>query len=271
MHISLKDIVLDSGTQSREKIDEAVVSQYADDMLNGDQFPPITVYFDGEKYYPSDGHHRCLAAIKANIPNIDCDVKEGTIRDAIFASFAANPHHGKPRTTADKRKILKNIFMDIEWQDMSDRSIAKHCRVSTHLVASLRKELGASKKETTYTRDGKTQVMKERSKPIKTEEPEEETFDDDEVEKEIQEAAVANLQKDYEELKDQLAIAQAASSDEVEKEKAASVIKDLRAQIRLLEIELKEMTISRDTYQRENGELKKQVSSLLKKVKKLEG
>jgi chromosome segregation ATPase len=87
----------------------------------------------------------------------------------------------------------------------------------------------------------------------------------------MQDAAVANLQKEYEELKDQLTIAQAASSDDIEKEKATSVIKDLRAQIRLLEIELKEMTISRDTYQRENGELKKQVTSLLKKVKKLEG
>jgi len=269
MHISLKEIVLDAGTQSREKIDEALVAQYADDMLNGAQFPPITVYFDGDKYYPSDGHHRCLAAIKAGIPNISCEVIEGTQRDAVFASFGANPHHGKSRTSGDKRKILRNIFTDIEWQEMSDRAIAVHCSMSASLVAAVRKEVGATKKETTYTRDGKKQTMKEKSAPIKPEV--EETFDDDEVEKEMQDAAVANLQKEYEELKDQLTIAQAASSDEIEKEKAASVIKDLRAQIRLLEIELKEMTISRDTYQRENGELKKQVSSLLKKVKKLEG
>jgi hypothetical protein len=271
MHISLNKIVVDSGTQSREKIDESVVSQYADDMLNGDQFPPITVYFDGDKYYPSDGHHRCLAAMKAGIPNIECEVKEGTQRDAVFASFAANPNHGKPRTPADKRKILRSIFIDIEWQDMSDRAIAKHCSVSTQLVSAMRKELGATKKETTYTRDGKKQVMKERNKSIKPEVEVEEQFDDDEIEKEIQDAAIADLKKDYEELKDQLTIAQAASSDDIEKEKAASVIKDLRAQIRMLEIELKEITISRDTYQRENGELKKQVSSLLKKVKKLEG
>jgi uncharacterized protein YbaA (DUF1428 family) len=271
MHISLKEIVLDGGTQSREKIDEALVAQYADDMLNGAQFPPVTVYFDGDKYYPSDGHHRCLAAIKANIPNISCEVKEGTLRDAIFESFGANPHHGKSRTSGDKRKILRNIFTDIEWQDMSDRAIANHCTMSAGLVASVRKEVGATKIQTTYTRDGKKQVMKERNKAIKSEATEEEVFDDDEIEKEMQDAAVANLQKEYEELKDQLTIAQAASSDDIEKEKASSVIKDLRAQIRLLEIELKEMTISRDTYQRENGELKKQVTSLLKKVKKLEG
>ena len=268
MHISLSEIVLDGGTQSREKIDEAVVAQYADDMLNGDQFPAITVYFDGDKYYPSDGHHRCFAAIKAGIPNILCEVKEGTQRDAVFASLSANPHHGKPRSAADKRKILTIILLDIEWQDMSDRAIAKHCRVSNTFVASMRKELGTGKKDTTYTRDGEKKVMKERRQISNVEE---EQFNDNEIEKEIQDAAVANLQKEYEELKDQLTIAQAASSDDIEKEKAASVIKDLRAQIRMLEIELKEITISRDTYQRENGELKKQVSSLLKKVKKLEG
>jgi hypothetical protein len=271
MHISLSEIVLNAGTQSREKIDEAVVARYADDMSNGDQFPPITVYFDGDKYYPSDGHHRCFAAIKAGIPNILCEVKEGTLRDAIFASFGANPHHGKFRTAGDKRKILGNIFMDIEWQEMSDRAIAIHCKMSAGLVASVRKEIGAEKKQTSYTRDGKKQTMKEKSAPIKPEIVEEETYDDDEIEKEMEDAAVENLKKEYEELKDQLTIAQAASSDDVEKEKAASVIADLRAQIRLLEIELKEMTISRDTYQRENGELKKQVTSLLKKVKKLEG
>jgi chromosome segregation ATPase len=163
------------------------------------------------------------------------------------------------------------MLMDIEWQEFSDREIARICDVSNTLVSAIRKELGAVKKETTYTRDGKQQKMKEKNTTIKPEVTEEETFDDNEIEKEIQDAAVANLQKEYEELKDQLTISQAASFDEIEKEKAASVIKDLRAQIRLLEIELKEITISRDTYQRENGELKKQVSSLLKKVKKLEG
>ena len=62
----------------------------------------------------------------------------------------------------------------------------------------------------------------------------------------------------------------AASTDDIQKEKAESIIRDLRAQLRAAEIELKEVTISRDMYQRENGELKKQVTSLLNKIKKLE-
>ena len=89
------------------------------------------------------------------------------------------------------------------------------------------------------------------------------------IEQEIQEA-VKKLQKDNEELQDQLTVAMAASADDIEKEKAQSIIKDLRAQIRLLEIELKAVTISRDQFQSENAQLMKQVQMLTKKLKKLE-
>ena len=82
--------------------------------------------------------------------------------------------------------------------------------------------------------------------------------------------AVTELQQKNEELQDQLTVAMAASTDDIQKEKAESIIRDLRAQLRAAEIELKEVTISRDMYQRENGELKKQVTSLLNKIKKLE-
>jgi Mg2+ and Co2+ transporter CorA len=84
-------------------------------------------------------------------------------------------------------------------------------------------------------------------------------------------ASIQMLRKENEDLQDQLTVVQAASIDDIQKEQAESIIRDLRAQLRAAEIELKEMTISRDMYQRENGELKKQVTSLLKKLKKLEG
>jgi chromosome segregation ATPase len=96
-------------------------------------------------------------------------------------------------------------------------------------------------------------------------------FTEADVNKEVMESAVLELQRENQELQDKLTIAMAASSDDLDREMAESVIKDLRAQIRALEIELKEVKISRDTYLRENSELKKQITSLLKKLKKLEG
>ena len=97
-----------------------------------------------------------------------------------------------------------------------------------------------------------------------------EQFNKKEIDAEMHKAATDSLQKENEDLKDQLTVAMAASTDDIEKEKAQSIIKDLRSQIRLLEIELKAMTNSRDQFQSENIQLMKQVSMFQKKLKKLE-
>ena len=132
------------------------------------------------------------------------------------------------------------------------------------LVNAIRKELEEGKPS------GNSSTVKVNSRIAKPSDPAVE-FNQGEIERETLRAAANTLQRENEELQDKLTVAMASGTDDIEKEKAQSIIKDLRAQMRLLDIELKEMRISRDTYQRENSELKKQVTSLLKKVKKLEG
>ena len=265
MNLSLTKIKIDGGTQSRAKIDQDVVAEYADSMLNGAQFPPIIVFHDGAEYWLADGFHRYFAAKRANIPNLKCNIQEGTQRDAILFSFGANHDHGLRRTIADKRKAVVAMLSDIEWQEWSDREIARQCHVSHPLVAAIRKELGATKTQTKFKQGGKitTRTEKPKDDPV-------EVFNEAEIERETMKSAVTELQQQNEELQDQLTVAMAASTDDIQKEKAESIIRDLRAQLRAAEIELKEVTISRDMYQRENGELKKQVTSLLNKLKKLE-
>ena len=268
MNLSLDKIRTDAGTQSREKIDQNVIAEYADSMKNGAQFPQIIVFHDGAEYFLADGFHRYFAARKINSPNLDCDVREGTLRDCILFSYGANPNHGLRRTAADKRKAVIGMVTDIEWQDWSDREIAKHCNVSHTFVAAIRKELNAAKVDTKYVRDGKQQTMRPKA-DTKGDKPEQ--FDQAAIQAEIQKAAAETLQKENEDLKDQLTVALAASTDDLEKEKAQSIINDLRAQIRMLEVELKAVTTSRDQFQRENAQLMKQVSMLQKKLNKLEG
>jgi hypothetical protein len=268
MNINLDKLTIDAGTQARAKIDQDVVSEYADLIKSGTIFPAVTVFHDGAEYFLADGFHRYFANRKAGSPNILVEVHEGTLRDAILHSYGANHNHGLRRTAADKRKAVIGMLSDIEWQDWSDREIAKHCRVSPMLVATVRKELGALKTETKFTRNGKEVVQSEKTK--KKEEPVE-TFDQAAIDAEIQQAASENLQKENEDLRDQLTVALAASSDDVEKEKAQSVITELRAQIRMLEVELRAMTNSRDQFQSENIQLMKQVAMLQKKLNKLEG
>lgn len=269
MNLNLDKIRIDGGTQSRAKIDQDVVSEYADLITSGTIFPAVTVFYDGAEYFLADGFHRYFANRKAGTPNILVELHEGTLRDAILFSFGVNHSHGLRRTAADKRKAVLTMLEDIEWQDWSDREIAKHCNVSHTFVAAIRKEVGADKKETKYERSGKHLTMKEKNDPIKKDPVEE--FDKAQIQAEIQKAAAESLQKENEDLRDQLTVALAASSDDIEKEKAQSIIKDLRAQIRMLEIELKAVTTSRDQFQRENAQLMKQVAMLQKKLNKLEG
>jgi len=265
MNISLSKIVTNAGTQSRAKIDENVIAEYADRMKEGDSFPPVTVFHDGLDYYLADGFHRFFAAKKVGSPGILCDVKAGTLRDAILYSFGANNKHGLPRTAADKRKSVMAMLEDIEWQDWSDREIARQCGVSHTFVSAMRKELNKPKAETKMNIRGKQTSRVE--KPKQEEEPQ---IDEAAVQQETIQAAITELQKSNEDLQDQLTVAMAASIDDIQKEKAESIIKDLRAQIRILEIELKAVTISRDQFQAENAQLMKQVAMLQKKLKKFE-
>jgi DNA-binding transcriptional regulator GbsR (MarR family) len=261
MNLSLEKIRLDGGTQSRVKIDDNLVAEYAEMMQAGVEFPPVVVFYDGTDYWLSDGFHRYLARKRIKAPGIQTDQRDGTVRDAVLFGISANNKHGKRPTNEDKRKGVITILMDIEWQDMSDRQIAQICGVSHTYVGQVRKDLKSGNVAT-----------KQKPRQPKQQKPADPVAEfERELQRETMQAAVNQLREENENLQDKLAVAMAASTDDIQKEKAESVIKDLRAQLRAAEIELKEVTASRDMYQRENGELKKQVQSLLKKLKKLEG
>jgi hypothetical protein len=263
MNVGLDKIRIDGGTQSRVKIDEHVVAQYADEMLGGDLFPPIVLFYDGLDYWLADGFHRYFANKRVNSPSILATIMDGSVRDAILHGIEANTKHGLRPTNEDKRKGVITMLKDIEWQDFSNREIGRICGVSHTLVNTIRKELESKP-------SGNVSTLKVNSKIAKVSNPDPAVeFNEAEIEREMQQAASENLQKENEDLRDQLTVAMASSSDEAEQEKAASIIRDLRAQIRLLEIELKAVTTSRDQFQRENAQLMKQVAMQQKNLNKV--
>lgn len=72
------------------------------------------------------------------MPIAEADVRQGPQRDAILYSVGANADHGRARTTDDKQRAVLRLLSDPEWAAWSDREIARHCRVSPPLVATLR-------------------------------------------------------------------------------------------------------------------------------------
>ncbi len=142
--LSLSQIRCDGGTQSRAAIHQTTVDEYAEDYKNGANFPPITVFYDGEILWLADGFHREKAAKKAGLTEIAAIVKQGTRRDAVLHSVGANAKHGLRRTNADKRRAVTTLLEDSEWNKWSDRQIARQCGVSHDFVNRLRKSLSLS-------------------------------------------------------------------------------------------------------------------------------
>ena len=261
MNIGLDKIRTDGGTQSRVKIDEHVVAQYADDITNGADFPPVVLFFDDTDYWLADGFHRYFANKRINAPSIKAEVIEGTVRDAILHGIQANNKHGLRPTNEDKRKSVLTMLNDIEWQDYSSRDIAKICGVSHTYVSNLRTQLS-----------GKSVNVATPKEPRKEKQPVDPVveFNESELERENLLAAAEQLREENETLQDKLTVAMASGTDDIEKEKAQSIIAELRAQIKMLEVELRAMTNSRDQFQSENIQLMKQVAMHQKKFRKTE-
>ena len=136
--VRLAHVRIDGGTQPRAAIAEDVVSDYAEAMTEGAEFPPIDVFFDGVDYWLADGFHRYHAGKKLGLVEVPAKIHAGTRREAVLFSVGVNQGHGLRRTHADKRKAVLTLLSDAEWGGWSDRDIARRCGVGHQMVGTLR-------------------------------------------------------------------------------------------------------------------------------------
>lgn len=174
--IPIQLIRTDGGTQIRAcHTYQTKVEEYAVAMGNGDLFPPLIVFFDGDQYWLADGFHRfgayniVMQALELPGLDIECDIRKGTQRDAIIFACGTNAIHGVPRTNSDKENAVKTMLTNplvslnddgVPW---SDREIAKICMVSHPTVAKWRAEIMTGKitsqRSYTHNKSGQTTVM----------------------------------------------------------------------------------------------------------------
>lgn len=269
--MNIAALVLDEKLQSRAEISQDAVDDYAHAMEGGDEFPPLTVHFDGVHYYLSDGYHRYHSAKKAGKVSFACNVINGTFREAVLYATGVNSKHGMRRTVADKRKAVMTYLDDFEWSQWNNSEIARRANVSVPFVANLRQS-GSDDKPTSVKYTTPTGKVAERKTKNEKKEPEpvlkgpeikpEPSFD-------ARDELIETLTKENSDLSDRLAVAAIGGTEE-EKKMAETTIADLREKVRILEVELVAVKSSRDTYQSENMQLKKQVAMLNKKLKAYE-
>ena len=156
--------------QSRVEMNGETVQEYTAAMKDGEQFPPIVVFPDGNGgYVVADGFHRLNAAKNAKLETIAAEVHDGGPRDAILYSAGANIRHGLRRSNDDKRRAVLMLLEDTEWSRWSNREIARRTGVSDPTVAKYREELSAKNSQIdmfddtrTVTRNGTTYEMKKK-------------------------------------------------------------------------------------------------------------
>lgn len=139
--LALARIRLDGGTQPRAETDSTTIEDYCHAMQAGAMFPPLVVFHDGQDHWLTSGFHRYHAAVAAGFEETDCDVRQGTRREAVLFSAGLNAEHGLRRTNDDKRRAVRKLLEDEEWRSWSDAEIARRARVVQSFVSTMRAEM----------------------------------------------------------------------------------------------------------------------------------
>jgi uncharacterized small protein (DUF1192 family) len=269
MKVQLNKIRIDGDTQARIEINYGVVTEYAEKMRDGVQFPPVTLFFDGASYWLADGFHRYHGHKSNATKEIDADVKEGTQRDAQLYSFGANDDHGLRRTVEEKKRVVLRMLDDFEWSELKDREIARICNVSHPFVGKLREGL---KNDNSLTQNTPVETKTKADKPAKKVDVKPVEAEDEEPENdELHALAIEHqsLAEENQKLMNKLAVHNMDASEE-EKEEALLSMEEKDARIKALEAEVKALKASRDTYQSKNADMLRQIKYLKKQLEKYE-
>lgn len=277
--LNMLNIRIDGGTQARLTLNQDVVKDYAEHMREGAVFPPLIVFHDGSDYWLADGFHRFFAMRANGVVSAECDIRTGTLRDAVLFSLGANEgsKRGLPPSFEDNRNSIIKMLNDAEWSKWTNTAIAKHIGVSNMTVGRVKSSIETKSDETKtkkfVDKEGKERTVNTENLGRKTSTKPDVTTADPLAELKQQNAelidVVNSLSEENTVLRDKIAIGQWDAS-EIEKIDAEETLADLREQIRILEIDNKTIRNDRDMWQNKYGESVKIIKSLQNKLKKLD-
>ena len=142
--IPLKEIKKRKDLQVRlNGVNQEVVDQYVIAIEEGEEFPPLVVYWVNGEYVLVDGYHRHAAYQKAGAETVKVVVNEGTFTEALdYARFEANRKNGQRLTRADLWALLDAVLADPRHSSKSDQVLARLCYCSAPAVAAARRRTG---------------------------------------------------------------------------------------------------------------------------------
>lgn len=114
--INIQRIAVESEIQQRAGQNEECISEYAEEIRNGANFPPIVVYDDGEKLLLADGFHRLAAYRQAGIETVEVSIYRGTEREATLHAgnkvlVVSKPHLECIRAICERFDLVKDQIL----------------------------------------------------------------------------------------------------------------------------------------------------------------
>lgn len=171
--IEIQSLTFDPKLQIRVKVDQATITKYAESMTTEEEmktFPPVTVYYDGVKYWLADGHHRRAAAEKAGHAKVWAMIVSGSHKQALLAAIAANWKQGLGLTQADRKRAIE-LAVNM-WPEMSNNMLATKIGCSDMTVKRYRDSISGStnvEPEKRQGKDGKVYPAKQKKNTQKHE------------------------------------------------------------------------------------------------------
>lgn len=136
---ALDSIVIEKRFQPRVKgVDESHVADLmtAYGQADADIEPPRVWTINGIGTVLTRGFHRVEALRRLGRKRVECEVKAGTVADALTDAAASNVGHGLKRSNADKRRSVEMVLE--AHPDWSNKRVSEEAGVDDKLVADVR-------------------------------------------------------------------------------------------------------------------------------------
>lgn len=162
IELELGLIVSDKELEVRAEIDQDTIQDYYDAMETEEdlkKFPPVTVYFDGCRYWLADGHHRYWAALRRGYTKMTVRVIDGTHDEAILAAVKLNINHGLRFKNDDWEKIIELVAGKEQWKKLTNRELARELGCHEKTIRNHRPDDSVADQSATEKRIGKDGKM----------------------------------------------------------------------------------------------------------------
>ena len=140
--VPIAKLVTDAGTQVRQELNDATISEYAEALEEGARFPPVVIFRAKGADLLADGFHRIEAYRRAGRSEIEADVYQGGREEALWFALGANRAHGQRLSGDDKRRAIEIAYK--AWPDVSQVRIATQVGCTHQYVSKVRQQLATS-------------------------------------------------------------------------------------------------------------------------------